>query len=156
MGRRFAPLELDEVERRELTSLASRRSTAQGLALRARIILACIGGEQSKVVAARLGIDPDTVSKWRRRFAEHRLEGLWDEPRSGTPRTIEDARIEAVIVRTLETKPADATHWSSRGMARASGLSVSTVQRIWRAFGLQPHRLETFKLKTLPEDPQCH
>ena len=151
MGRRFAPLELDEVERRELTSLASRRSTAQGLALRARIILACIGGEQSKVVAARLGIDPDTVSKWRRRFAEHRLEGLWDEPRSGTPRTIEDARIEAVIVRTLETKPADATHWSSRGMARASGLSVSTVQRIWRAFGLQPHRLETFKLSTDPD-----
>ena len=151
MGRRFGPLELDEVERRELTSLASRRSTAQGLALRARIILACAEGEQSKVVAARLGIDPDTVGKWRRRFAEHRLEGLWDEPRSGTPRTIEDARIEAVIVRTLETKPPDATHWSSRGMARASGLSVSTVQRIWRAFGLQPHRLETFKLSTDPD-----
>lgn len=132
MGRRFAPLELDEVERAELTSLASRRSTAQGLALRARIILACAEGEQSKVVAARLGIDPDTVGKWRRRFAEHRLDGLWDEPRSGTPRTIEDAQIEAVIVRTLETKPADATHWSSRGMARASGLSVSTVQRMAR------------------------
>ena len=151
MGRRFAPLELDEVERAELTSLASRRSTAQGLALRARIILACAEGEQSKVVAVRLGIDPDTVGKWRRRFTEHRLEGLWDEPRSGTPRTIEDARIEAVIVRTLETKPPDATHWSSRGMARASGLSVSTVQRIWRAFGLQPHRLETFKLSTDPD-----
>src|SRR6266699_746799 len=103
MGRRFAPLELDEVERTELTSLASRRSTAQCLALRARIILACAEGEQSKVVAARLGIDPDTVGKWRRRFTE--LEGLWDEPRSGTPRTIEDARIEAVIVRPLETKP---------------------------------------------------
>lgn len=151
MGRRFAPLGLDEVERGELTSLSSRRSTAQGLALRARIILACAEGEQSKVVAARLGIDPDTVGKWRRRFAEHRLEGLWDEPRSGTPRTIEDARIEAVIVRTLETKPPDATHWSSRGMARVSGLSVSTVQRIWRAFGLQPHRLETFKLSTDPD-----
>ena len=151
MGRRFAPLEPDEVERAELTSLASRRSTAQGLALRARIILACAEGEQSKVVAVRLGIDPDTVGKWRRRFAEHRLEGLWDEPRSGTPRTIEDAQIEAVIVRTLETKPLDATHWSSRGMARASGLSVSTVQRIWRAFGLQPHRLETFKLSTDPD-----
>jgi transposase len=151
MVRGFAPLGLDEVERAELTSLASRRSTAQGLALRARIILACVEGEQSKVVAARLGIDPDTVGKWRRRFAEHRLEGLWDEPRSGTPRTIEDARIEAVIVRTLETKPPDATHWSSRGMARASGLSVSTVQRIWRAFGLQPHRLETFKLSTDPD-----
>ncbi len=99
MGRRFAPLGLDEVERAELTSLASRRSTAQALALLARIILACAEGEQSKVVATRLAIDPDTVSKWRRRFTEHRLEGLWDEPRSGTPRTIEDARIEAVTPR---------------------------------------------------------
>ena len=151
MCRRFGSLELDEGERRELTSLASRRSTAQGLAQRARIILACADGEQSKVVAARLGIDPDTVGKWRRRFAAHRLEGLRDEPRSGTPRTIEDARIETVIVRTLETKPPNATHWSSRSMARASGLSVSTVQRIWRAFGLQPHRLETFKLSTDPD-----
>jgi len=151
MGRRFAPLELTEVECAELTSLASRRSTAQGLAQRARIILASADGEQSNIVAARLGIDPDTVGKWRRRFAEHRLEGLRDGPRSGTPRTIEDARIEAVIVRTLETKPPNATHWSSRSMARASGLSVSTVQRIWRAFGLQPHRLETFKLSTDPD-----
>ena len=105
MGRRFAPLEPDEVERAELTSLASRRSTAQGLALRARIIPACAEDEQSKVVAVRLGIDPDTVGKWRRRFAEHRLEGLWDEPRSGTPRTIEDAQIEAVIVRTSRPSP---------------------------------------------------
>src|ERR1700757_2476135 len=151
MGRRFAPLELDEAERAELMSLASRRSTAQALALRARIILACAEGEQSKVVAARLDVDQDTVGKWRRRFIEHRLERLRDEPRSGTPRTIEDARIEAVIVRTLETTPPDATHWSSRGMARASGLSVSTVQRIWRAFGLHPHRLETFKLSTDPD-----
>src|ERR1700726_2626742 len=150
-GRHLAPLGLNEAERSELMSLASRRCTAQALALRARIILACAEGEQSKVVAARLAIDPDTVGKWRRRFVEHRLEGLWDEPRSGTPRTIEDTRIEAVIVRTLETKPPDATHWSSRGMARASGLSVSTVQRIWRAFGLQPHRLETFKLSTDPD-----
>src|ERR1700740_276704 len=151
MGRRFAPLELNEIERTELTSLASRRSTAQGLALRARIILACVEGEQSKVVATRLGIDPDTVGKWRGRVAEDRLEGLGDEPRSGTPRTIEDARIEAVIVRTLETKPPNATHWSSRSMARASGLSVSSVQRICRAFGLQPHRMETFKLSTDPD-----
>src|SRR5271170_3014179 len=150
-GRHLAPLGLNEAERSELMSLASRRCTAQGLALRARIILACAEGEQSKVVAAGLAVDPDTVGKWRRRFAEHRLEGLRDEPRSGTPRTIEDTRIEAMIVRTLETMPADATHWSSRGMARASGLSVSTVQRIWRAFGLQPHRLETFKLSTDPD-----
>jgi len=151
MGRRFVPMELDKVERAELTSLASRRSTAQALALRARIVLACAEGEQSKVVASRLGVDPDTVGKWRRRFVERRLEGLLDEPRSGTPRTIEDTQIKAMIVRTLETKPADTTHWSSRGMARASGLSVSTVQRIWRAFGLQPHRLETFKISTDPD-----
>ena len=150
-GRYLEPLRLDETERAELQSLASRRSTAQALALRARIVLACAEGEQNKVVAARLAIDPDTVGKWRRRFAERRLEGLRDEPRSGTPRTVEDARIEAVIVRTLETVPPDATHWSSRGMARACGLSVSTVQRIWRAFGLQPHRLETFKLSTDPD-----
>jgi len=150
-GRYLEPLRLDETERAELQSLASRRSTAQALALRARIVLACAEGEQNKVVAARLAVDPDTVGKWRRRFAERRLEGLRDEPRSGTPRTVEDARIEAVIVRTLETVPPDATHWSSRGMARACGLSVSTVQRIWRAFGLQPHRLETFKLSTDPD-----
>lgn len=132
MGRRFAPMELDKVERAELTSLASRRSTAQALALRARIVLACAEDEQSKVVASRLGVDPDTVGKWRRRFVERRLEGLLDEPRSRTPRTIEDTQIKAMIVRTLETKPADATHWSSRGMARASGLSVSTVANMAR------------------------
>jgi len=150
-GRPFAPLGLDEAERAELMSLASRRSTAQALALRARIVLACADGEQSKIVAARLGIDPETVGKWRRRFAAHRLDGLRDEPRSGAPRTVGDERIEAVIVRTLESTPPDATHWSSRGMARASGLSISTVQRIWRAFGLQPHRLESFKLSTDPD-----
>ena len=108
-------------------------------------------GEQNKLVAARLGLDADTVGKWRRRFVEQRLAGLRDEPRSGAPRTIEDARIEAVIVRTLETTPPDATHWSSRDMAKASGVSISTVQRIWRAFGLQPHWLETFKLSTDPD-----
>src|SRR5688572_12489049 len=149
MGRSgLRPLKLTEVERAELTALASRRRTAQALALRARIVLACAGGDRNKAVAARLGLDRQTVGKWRQRFVEQRVDGLRDEPRSGAPRTIEDARIEAVIVRTLETLPPDATHWSSRGMARASGLSVSTVQRIWRAFGLQPHRLETFKLST--------
>jgi transposase len=92
-----------------------------------------------------------TVGKWRRRFIAQRLDGLRDEARSGSPRTIDDTRIEAVIVKTLESLPPDATHWSSRGMARQSGLSVSTVQRIWRAFGLQPHRMETFKLSTDPD-----
>ena len=147
----LAPLELSEAERAELMSLASRRKTAQALALRARIVLACAEGGQNKAVAAELGLDRQTVGKWRRRFIEQRLDGLHDEPRSGAPRTIDDARIEAVIVRTLESLPPDATHWSSRGMAAASGLSVSTVQRIWRAFGLQPHRLETFKLSTDPD-----
>jgi transposase len=150
-GRELPAIELDEAERAELMSLASRRSTAQALALRARIILACTEGGQSKVIAERLGLDRETVGKWRRRFMAQRLDGLRDEPRSGTPRSIEDARIEAVIVRTLETLPPDATHWSSRGMAKASGVSISSVQRIWRAFGLQPHRLETFKLSTDPD-----
>lgn len=150
MGARAVGIVLTEVERAELTSLSVRRNTAQALASRARIVLACAEGAQNKQVAARLGVDVDTVSKWRRRFAEHRIDGLQDEPRSGTPRTIDDARIEATIVRTLESLPRGATHWSSRTMARASGLSVSTVQRVWRAFGLQPHRMETFKLSTDP------
>jgi transposase len=150
-GRRMAKLVLSEEERSELTSLAARRNTAQALALRARIVLRCASGAENQQVAADLRIDKTTVGKWRRRFVERRIDGLRDEPRSGAPRTVEDARIEAVIVRTLESQPPDATHWSSRGMARASGLSVSTVQRIWRAFGLQPHRLETFKLSTDPD-----
>ena len=151
MGGRAVCIELSEVEGSELRSLSLRGSTGQALALRARIVLACAEGEQNKRVAAQLGVDVNTVSKWRRRFAEHRIDGLRDEPRSGAPRTIGDERIEATIVRTLETLPPGATHWSSRGMARASGLSVSTVQRIWRAFGLQPHRMETFKLSTDPD-----
>lgn len=151
-GRRAAAeIVLREEERSELEGLAARHKTAQAMALRARIVLSCAKGLQSKEVAGRLGIDAGTVGKWRRRFAVHRLEGLRDEPRSGAPRTIEDARIEAVIVKTLESAPDNATHWSSRGMAKASGMSISTVQRIWRAFGLQPHRMETFKLSTDPD-----
>jgi transposase len=150
-GRALPAIELSEAERAELMSLASRRSTAQALALRARIILACAEGGQSKVIGERMGLDRETVGKWRRRFMAQRMDGLYDEPRSGAPRTIDDARIEAVIVRTLESSPPNATHWSSRGMAEATGLSVSTVQRIWRAFGLQPHRQETFKLSADPQ-----
>src|SRR3972149_8455734 len=150
-GRRLAALILSDDERAELTALAARRTTAQALALRARIVLRCAAGAENQQVAADLRIDKTTVGKWRRRFVEHRMDGLRDEPRSGTPRTIDDARIEAVIVRTLESVPPDATHWSSRGMGGASGLSISTVQRIWRAFGLQPPRLETFKLSTDPD-----
>jgi transposase len=150
-GRQLAALVLSDDERAELTSLAARRNTAQALALRARIVLRCAMGAENQQVAADLRIDKTTIGKWRRRFVERRMDGLRDEPRSGAPRTIDDVRIEAVIVRTLDSVPPDATHWSSRGMARASGLSISTVQRIWRAFGLQPHRLETFKLSTDPD-----
>src|SRR3984893_14020951 len=150
-SRQLAALTLSENEQAELRSLAARRNTAQALALRARIVLACAEGAQNRQVAAPLRVERATGGKWRRRFVEHRLDGLRDEPRSGAPRTIEDARIEAVIVRTLESVPPDATHWRSRGMSRACALSVSTVQRIWRAFGLQPHRLETFKLSTDPD-----
>ena len=150
-GRRLPALELDDAELAELKALTSRRKTGQAQALRARIVLACAQGGENREVAAQLKIDKDTVGKWRRRFIEHRIDGLRDAPRCGAPRTIEDARIEAVIVKTLESVPKDATHWSSRGMAKTSGLSTSSVQRIWRAFGLQPHRLETFKLSTDPD-----
>jgi transposase len=148
---RLHSLVLSDEERAELAALASRRRTAQGLAIRARIVLACSEGGSCPGIGKRLGVHADTVRKWWHRFAEHRLEGLCDGPRSGTPRRIDDARIEAVIARTLESLPADGTHWSSRGMAKDSGLSVSTVQRVWRAFGLQPHRSETVKLSTDPE-----
>ena len=149
-GRRLEALTLTDAERSELTALAARPKTAQALAQRARIILACAEGLENKTVSHQLDVHAMTVGKWRRRFLDQRVEGLRDEPRPGTPRTIDDERIEAVITRTLESQPEGATHWSSRGMARDSGLSVSTVQRIWRAFGLKPHRQETFKLSTDP------
>ena len=146
----MAELVLSEAERAESKQLSSRRKTAQALALRARIVLECAQGLENREVAASLGVAKNTVGKWRRRFAEQRMDGLHDEPRCGAPRSIEDAGIEAVIVKTLESLPENATHWSSRGMAKVSGISVSSVQRIWRAFGLQPHRIETFKLSTDP------
>jgi transposase len=151
MGRRMAELVLSEAERTELKLLSSRRKTAQALAMRARIVLECARGFENQEVAASLRVAKGTVGKWRRRFAERRMDGLHDEARSGAPRSIEDDRIEAVIVKTLESLPDNATHWSSRGMAKASGLSVSSVQRIWQAFGLQPHRMESFKLSTDPD-----
>ena len=149
-GRRLEALDLTETEKAELTALALRPQTAQALAQRAWVVLACAEGLGNKAVGQQLGLHAHTIGKWRRRFLAQRLEGLRDEPRPGAPRTIGDARIEAVIARTLESQPAGATHWSSRGMARDSGLSVSTVQRIWRAFGLKPHRQDTFKLSPDP------
>ena len=141
---------LTEVEHDQLTALTLQRKTAQASALRARIVLACAGGVDNKIVASRQHVTPQTVSKWRARFVEHRLDGLLDAPRPGAPRTIDDTRVDAVIAKTLESVPAGATHWSTRTMAREAGLSQTAVSRIWRAFGLQPHLQETFKLSRDP------
>ena len=141
---------LSDAERRELEGLAGRRKTAQGLARRARIVLSAAAGLQNKQIVERLGIDANTVSKWRRRFAERRCAGLYDEPRSGAPRKIGDDAIAETIRKTLEETPPDATHWSLRSMARATGYAPSTIHRLWKAFALQPHRSETFKLSTDP------
>ena len=149
-GRPKAELVLTSSEQDQLLSWTLRRKTAQALALRSRIVLGCAEGRSNREVAAHLRTSEQTVSKWRRRFVEQRLDGLLDAPRSGAPRTIDDARVDAVIARTLESVPRNATHWSTRTMAREMGLSQTAVSRIWRAFGLQPHRQETFKLSTDP------
>ncbi|MCI0686089.1 MAG: IS630 family transposase [Sporichthyaceae bacterium] len=127
-----------------------RRTTAQALAVRARIVLACAAGGSNSAVAAELGVSRTTVATWRSRFLRDGPDGLLDEPRPGRPRTITDAQVEAVVVATLEVSPADATHWSTRSMAARSGLSQTAVSRIWRAFGLKPHRIDTFKLSKDP------
>ncbi len=150
MGRPKAEIVLNDREREQLEVWTRRRKTAQALALRSRIVLECATGIDSKIVAHRLSVSQQTVSKWRNRFAANRLDGLLDAPRSGAPRTIDDARVDAVIAKTLEAIPKNATHWSTRSMAREMGLSQTAVSRIWRAFGLQPHRQETFKLSTDP------
>jgi transposase len=147
---RLAPLELSEAERRTLENWAKRRKTAQGLALRARIVLACAGGHNNTAVAARLRVSRGTVRKWRDRFLAKRLDGLGDEPRPGVPRTITDAQVEEVVVRTLEETPEGATHWSKRDLARQVGISPTSVHRIWRAFGLQPWRTQDFKISPDP------
>jgi transposase len=144
-------LVLSEDERETLHRWARRRTSAQALALRCRIVLACADGLTNQAVAARFEVNSATVSKWRSRFVAKRLEGLVDEPRSGAPRTITDADVETVIVKTLEDTPRDATHWSTRSMAQATGMSQSAITRIWRAFGLKPHLSETFKLSPDPQ-----
>ena len=149
-GRPKAQIVLSEAEREQLEASARRRKTAQALAIRSQVVLSCAEGMENKAVATWLRVAPQTVTKWRNRFAEQRLDGLLDSPRSGAPRTIGDAEVDAVIARTLESVPKNATHWSTRTMAREMGLSQTAVTRIWRAFGLQPHRQETFKLSTDP------
>ena len=130
---RLEPLVLSDDERRTLENWVRRRSTAQGLAQRARIVLACADGGSNVAVAARLGVNYKTVSRWRSRFLRKRLDGLSDEPRPGVPRTITDAQVEEVVVRTLEETPEGATHWSKRELARQVGISPASVHRIWRA-----------------------
>ncbi len=149
-GRPKPLLTLTDDERQKLETWASRPKSTQRLATRARIVLACAEGLDNKDVAARLGIHAATVGKWRGRFLDLRLDGLADEPRPGAPRSITDEVVERVVTKTLEEKPKAATHWSTRSMAEAVGLSQTAISRVWRAFGLKPHLSETFKLSTDP------
>jgi transposase len=151
-GRPKAPLILTEDERATLARWARRAKTSQALALRARIVLACAEGATNKDVAASLGVWPQTVTKWRGRFVRNRLAGLADEPRPGAPRKITDGQVEDVVVKTLEEAPTGGdTHWSTRSMAAATGLNQTAVSRIWRAFGLKPHLVQTWKLSSDPQ-----
>src|SRR5579862_1245688 len=151
IGRPTRPLHVTPDEKQKLTMLARRPKSSQAIAMRARIVLGCDEGLSNGAVAKRLQITGATVCKWRERFRVRRLEGLLDEPRPGAPRSITDKQVEEVVTATLESMPANATHWSTRLMAQKAGLSQTAIVRIWRAFGLQPHRIETFKLS---KDPQ--
>lgn len=149
-GRPKTPLMLTADEREQLVSMAHRSRSAPQVARRARLVLACATGLTNTAVARQVRVTPGTVSKWRGRFVADRVAGLLDEPRPGAPRQVTDAQVEQVVVRTLEATPRAATHWSTRGMAQATGLSRMTISRIWHAFGLQPHRSATFKLSPDP------
>jgi len=151
IGRPTKPLNLTPEEKEKLAMLARRPKSAQAIAMRARIVLACAEGLSNGAAANKLRITGATVCKWRERFRVGRLEGLLDEPRPGAPRSITDSQVESVITKTLETMPANSTHWSTRLMAQKTGLSQTAIVRIWHAFGLQPHRVENFKLS---KDPQ--
>lgn len=151
MGRPLSLLELSDTERSELMRLSRLRSGSAAMALRARIVLACASGLDVSQVAEELALSGQTVGKWRRRFVAQRLDGLFDEPRIGRPRTLLDADVERIVDVTLHEKPKAATHWSSRTLATRLGFTQSAVSRIWRAFGLQPSRAETFSLS---KDPQ--
>ena len=150
MGRPKAELVLSDDEREQLLRWARRRKSSQALALRCRIVLECATGAANTVVADRLGVSEPTVGKWRSRFVEHRLDGLCGDARPGRPATVSAEQVEDVIVATLESTPANATHWSRAKMAERTGLSKSTIGRIWKAFGLQPHRADGFKLSNDP------
>jgi transposase len=150
-GPQPVPVDLSDAERAQLVSWSRRRTSAAGLAMRSRIVLAAVEGGSNTEIAARLELNRGTVRRWRQRFLEARLDGLVDEPRPGRPRTVSDAEIEKLITETLEKAPKTDTHWSTRSMATHLGMSQSTVSRVWRAFGLAPHKTETWKLS---KDPQ--
>src|SRR5881409_1006559 len=150
-GRPKQPLTITEQERERLESLAHRARSQALLARRARVVLACAEGIDKQAVARKLRCSVGMVVKWRSRFLKAHLEGLYDEPRPGAPRSVSDVQVEQVIIQTLETTPRGETHWSTRGLAKATGLSRMTISRIWRAFGLQPHRTDAFKLSTDPQ-----
>jgi transposase len=149
-GRPKQPLILTEEEQERLQSLAHRARSQQALARRARVVLACAEGLDNKTVARKLRCSLGMVGKWRGRFVQARLEGLYDEPRPGAPRKVSDEQVEKVVIQTLESTPRGQTHWSTRELAKATGLSRMTISRIWQAFGLQPHRTESFKLSPDP------
>src|SRR2546426_1869980 len=149
-GRPKQPLILTEEERERLESLAHRARSQPLLARRARVVQACAEGQSNQSVARKLRCSLGMVGKWRGRFLKARLEGLYDEPRPGAPRKVSDAEIEQVVIQTLESTPRGETHWSTRGLAKATGLSRMTISRIWRAFGLEPYRTDTFKLSPDP------
>ncbi len=149
-GFKAPQIRLSPSERQRLENWSRRRKTAQALALRARIILEAAKGTSNVAIAETLRVARTTVGRWRKRFAEIRLDGLLDEPRPGAPRRVSDVTVEQVLTTTLESTPRNATHWSTRSLAKECGLSHMTVARIWRAFGLQPHRSETFKLSKDP------
>ena len=150
-GRPRQQLVLTDEERDRLQSLAHRARSQSALARRARVVLACAEGLDNQTVAKKLRCSRGMVGKWRSRFVEARLEGLYDEPRPGAPRKVSDAEVEHVVIQTLESTPRGETHWSTRGLAKATGLSRMTISRIWQAFGLQPHRRDTFKLSPDPQ-----
>src|SRR6516165_10149688 len=149
-GRPKQPLSLTAEEHLQLQSLAHRARSQPLLARRARVVLACAEGLDNKIVARKVRVSLGMVGKWRSRFLRARLEGLFDEPRPGAPRKVSDAEVERIVIQTLESTPRGETHWSTRGMAKATGLSRMTISRIWQAFGLQPHRTDSFKLSPDP------